>query len=277
MMLKQLGMFAILAVCLFTIAIVDCDGDIKPPAPEGMVLIPAGTFEIGTNEEIRTVHIDAFFMDEHEVTNLEYKEFLLENPRWQKHLIDSRFHDGPYLFSWDGNTYPSGKADHPVIYVSWYAAMAYAEWAGKRLPTSTEWEYAARGGLARKEYPWGDTITPKDANYGDHVGTTTAVGQYAANGYGLYDMSGNVWEWCLDKYEDDVWPSDNSRNPIVGGQTIQWLLDNFTSIPTNSKRVLRGGCWNTGPGVMPIDVRAGISPTIVLGSFGFRCSRPVTP
>ena len=275
MMLKRLGMFAVLAG-FFALAMggIRAEPRDEPQAPEGMVLIPAGTFDFGT-KEIRTVHIDAFFMDEHEVTTAEYKEFLLENPRWQKHLIDERFHDGPYLFFWDGNNYPSGKADHPVVYVSWYAAMAYAAWAGKRLPTSMEWEYAARGGLARKEYPWGDTITPKDANYDEHVGGTTAVGRYAANGYGLYDMSGNVWEWCLDKDEGDVWPSDNSRNPIAGGQTIQWILDNFKSIPPNSSRVLRGGCWNTGPELMPIAYRGGVLPAIVHGSFGFRCVRDI--
>ena len=255
--------------------------------PEGMVLIPAGQFQMGSNDDeadndeqpVHTVHIDAFFMDEHEVTNLEYKEFILENPRWQKSRIDKRFHNGNYLSRWSGNNYPSGKANHPVTHVSWYAAMAYAEWAGKRLPTEAEWEYAARGGVAGKKYPSGkNTISTRDANYNRHVGDTTAVGRYAANGYDLYDMAGNVWEWCLDEYDADFYfVSRDSRNPISGARTIQWILDNFTSIPTNSSRVLRGGSWNSSAQSLRFASRLGGTPTHADGYFGFRCARAVTP
>ena len=254
--------------------------------PEGMVLIPAGQFQMGSNDDeaqndeqpVHTVHIDAFFMDEHEVTNLEYKEFLLENPRWQKSRIDKRFHNGNYLHHWSGNNYPSGKANHPVTYVSWYAAMAYAKWAGKRLPTEAEWEYAARGGLAEKKYPLGNTISTRQANYNGHVGDTTAVGRYDANGYDLYDMAGNVWEWCLDEYDADFYfVSRDSRNPISGARTIQWILDNFTSIPTNTSRVLRGGSWLLDAQNLRVAVRFRYSPTFSLVVIGFRCARAVTP
>ena len=258
----------------------------QPTPPEGMVLIPAGQFQMGSiddeaaNDEqpVHTVHLDAFFMDEHEVTNLEYKEFLLENPRWQKSRIDKRFHNGNYLKHWSGNNYPSGKANHPVTYVSWYAAMAYAEWAGKRLPTEAEWEYAARGGLAGMKYPSGNTISTRQANYKSHVGDTTAVGRYAANGYDLYDMAGNVWEWCLDEYDADFYfVSRNSRNPLSGARTIQWILDNFTSIPTNSSRVLRGGGWNSAAQSLRVANRSGDSPADADANYGFRCARAVTP
>ena len=257
-----------------------------PDTPEGMVLIPAGQFQMGSNDDeasnneqpVHTVHLDAFFMDEHEVTNVKYKEFLLENPRWQKSRIDKRFHSGSYLKHWSGNNYPSGKANHPVTYVSWYAAMAYAEWAGKRLPTEAEWEYAARGGLAGMKYPSGNTISTRQANYKNHVGDTTAVGRYAANGYDLYDMAGNVWEWCLDEYDADFYfVSRDSRNPLSGARTIQWILDNFTSIPTNSSRVLRGGSWGNSARNLRVADRNGNSPTNTSGYGGFRCARAVTP
>ena len=254
--------------------------------PAGMVLISAGQFQMGSNDDeaqndeqpVHTVHIDAFFMDEHEVTNLDYKEFILENPRWQKSRIDKRFHSGSYLKHWSGNNYPSGKANHPVTYVSWYAAMAYAEWAGKRLPTEAEWEYAARGGLAEKKYPLGNTISTRQANYSQHAGDTTAVGRYAANGYDLYDMAGNVWEWCLDEYDADFYfVSRDSRNPISGARTIQWILDNFASIPTNSSRVLRGGSWGAVAQNLRVADRDRSTPSYTFDFVGFRCARAVTP
>ena len=319
-MLKQLGIFAILAVCLFAITMsgsnLDADRDngsvTTETTPEGMVLIPAGTFEMGSEDDqanedeqpVHTVHLDAFYMDKYEVTNAQFKAFVDANPEWGKGNIEDRFHEiiggplpegGEYLEHWRGNTYPAGKADHPVTYVNWYAAMAYAEWAGKRLPTEAEWEYAARGGLAGKKYPWGnDEPTPADANYWDsNIRDTTPVGQYAANGYGLYNMAGNVTEWCLDAYESNFYAasdnsrnpiapgfhiaSDNSRNPIASGRRIQWLRENFTSIPPLSSRVLRGGSWNgTAPFLLVAD-RYRTSPTLSESFRGFRCVRAVTP
>ena len=253
-----------------------------PAVPEGMVLIPAGSFEMGSEDDeaaareqpVHTVHLDAFYMDTHEVTNAQFKAFVDANPEWQK----DRFHERNYLHRWSGNNYPSGTANHPVVYVSWYAAMAYAKWAGKRLPTEAEWEYAARGGLAGKKYPWGDTITPNDANYDNHVGHPTPVGQYPANGYGLYDMAGNVREWCLDAYDEDFYAvSDDSRNPIAGGQTIQWLCENFTSVPDDSSRVLRGGTWLHDAGGLHVTARYLYEPTYPIFDIGFRCVKDVTP
>ena len=266
------------------VAPVEEEAATEMPTPDGMVLIPAGQFQMGSNDEdsrhneqpVHTVHLDAFYMDEHEVTNLEYKEFLLENPRWQKSRIDTRFHDGDYLKYWRGNNYLNGTANRPVRHVSWYAAMAYAQWAGKRLPTEAEWEYAARGGLAGQTYPWGNTISAADANYNNHRGSTTVVGRYAANGYGLYDMAGNVWEWCLDEYDADFYfVSRSSRNPLSGEPTIQWL--NFTSILPNTRRVLRGGDWGGSAQYLRVAHRDGTSPTSTSSHFGFRCVRAVTP
>ena len=216
--------------------------------PEGMVLIPAGEFEMGShtgkkNERpVHTVYLDAFYMDIYEVTNAQYKAFIDANPEWQKDNIAPEYHDGVYLRLWDGNDYPEGKADHPVIYVSWYAAMAYAEWAGKRLPTEAEWEKAARGGLVGKPYPSGDTLDTLLANYARNFGAPIAVGQYPPNGYGLYNMAGNVSEWCLDEYDPNFYATVPRENPVSKG-TRQAIINDFKKVQEKD-RILRGGCWS---------------------------------
>ena len=257
----------------------------KLMVPKGLVSIPAGEFQMGSNDPealnheqpVHTVYVDAFFMDEHEVTNLEYQEFVLANPEWQREQIDSEFHDGEYLKLWRGrrgNDYPKGKADHPVVYVSWYTAMAYAEWVGKRLPTEAEWEYAARGGLAGKKYPWGDVFEfdkPDKANLGN-IGDTTAVGKYPPNGYGLYDMTGNVWEWCLDEYNKDFYSMSPRENPLSGANSVDWVINNFTSVTTH--RVLRGSSWRwSGFLGLRVAFRRWKRPLFTTGYFGFRCAR----
>ena len=260
----------------------------KTLPPEGMVLIPAGEFQIGSNDAeadddeqpVRTVYVDAFYMDETEVTNAQFKEFVLENPRWQKNRIDGKFHNGRYLWAWDGNNYPKGKDKHPVISVSWYAAIAYAEWTGKRLPTEAEWERAARGGLVDKKYPHGNTLTPRDANYGNNTKNTTAVGRYPANGYGLYDMTGNVSEWCLDVYHRgfySTFPQEGvARNPLAGANTIQWIVDNFTNVNVDVSRVQRGGNWFDKTRGLRVADRHDFKPPSAFWVIGFRCVRSVT-
>ena len=251
--------------------------------PEGMVLIPAGKFQMGSidadadddEKPVHTVYVDAFYMDTHEVTNAAYKAFVDANPQWQKGNIQAEFHDGEYLSDWDGNNYPAGKADHPVTYVSWYAAMAYSAWAEKRLPTEAEWEYAARGGLEGKKYPWGDTISDQNANYYPHVRETTAVGRYAENNYDLFDMAGNVWEWCLDEWIFDFYADSPERNPLSGAPTLRWIQENFASV--QSARVLRSGSWNSRAQGVRVANREFYKPTLTSSVFGFRCVRAVTP
>ena len=258
-----------------------------PPAPEGMVLIPAGEFEMGSNDgpnneqPVHTVYVDAFYMDKYEVTNLDYKKFVLANPQWQKDRIRKALHNGMYLHHWTGNNYPTGKANHPVTYVNWYAAMAYAKWAGKRLPTEAEWEKAARGGKSGLKYPWGNTISRDRANYNKHVGDTTAVGKYPANGYGLYDMAGNVWEWCLDAYDENFYFSSPPRNPLSDVNTLSnanLIIDDHTNV--KGSRVLRGGSWFRTAQNVRVAFRGSFLPlgTSVTGIvYGFRCARTVSP
>lgn len=259
----------------------------KVVIPEGMVLIPEGEFQLGSvsgeagtvEQPGHTVYLDAFYMDKYEVTNAEYKKFVDANPEWQKGTIASGFHDGNYLVNWDGNTYPSGKANHPVVSVSWYAAAAYADWVNKRLPTEAEWEKAARGSVEGQKYPWGNSIDDSKANYSLNVGltgNTTPVGDYPPNGYGLYDIVGNVLEWCLDTYDKDFYDDPPNNNPIAGDDGIEEVVDNFKNII--SSRALRGGSWSeSGQPRVWITYRRGNEPARTSHLIGFRCAKSVTP
>lgn len=256
----------------------------EPIIPDGMVLIPEGEFQMGSNngdadndeQPVHTVHLDAFYIDANEVTNGEFKDFVLANPAWQKDGIDEKFHDGNYLQDWNGNNFPLGERDHPVRYVSWYAAMAYAAWVDKRLPTEAEWEKAARGGLEKKQYPWGNGINLKRANYGKHLGETTPVGDYPANDYGVHDIAGNVWEWCLDGYEADFYANSPPRNPTAGANNVEDIVNDFENIV--DFRVIRGGGWNSNPEWLRASNRHGTSPAYAgIGALGFRCARSVSP
>ena len=251
------------------------------PSYPNMVLIPAGEFQMGSSDNdaeddekpIHIVYVDAFYIDKYEVTNAQYREFIDANPQWQKDRIPKKYHDGDYLKHWNGNNYPPGKDNHPVVYVSWYAAMAYAEWSGKRLPTEAEWERAARGGWIGKKYAWGYSLKFSKANYGESVGDTTPVGSYDANGYGLYDMAGNVWEWCLDKYEADFYSISPRRNPLAGG-TVNGILSNW--IDVSSVRVLRGGSWVSNAKFVRVSDRTRFTPQITNNARGFRYVKSVT-
>ena len=188
-----------------------------------MVLIPAGSFEMGDHldgmkraQPVHKVELDAFYIDIYEVTVGQYKQFLLETEHQQP--------------SWNWIKKYSPTDDHPMINVTWYDAVAYTEWAGKQLPTEAQWEYAARGGLAGKRYPWGnkkadgsqcnfaDKNAPHDFFGIDRIADdgyryTAPVGSYPANGYGLYDIAGNVWEWCSDWYDENYYSDLPVQNP----------------------------------------------------------------
>ena len=244
-----------------------------------MVLIPAGEFLMGgaddeahSNEQpVHPVYVDTFYMDRYLVTNAQYKVFVDANPQWRKDLIPRDYCDGDYLHSWNGGSYPDGKGNHPVTGVSWYAAMAYARRVGKRLPTEAEWEKAARGGLVGMKYPWGNTIDANMANYEENIGDTTPVDRYMPNRYGLYDMSGNVDEWCFDAYDETFYANSPHRNPVAGGQ----VGNNFTSVELN--RVLRGGSWLLSARTLRVAARGINTPPYAGNLIGFRCARAVSP
>ena len=244
-----------------------------------MVRIPAGEFQMGSNgitdaTPRHTVYLDEFYIDPYEVTNAQFKAFIDANPEWSKDNIPSEYHNGNYLKHWNGNDYPNGKTNHPVVYVSWYAAMAYAKWKGKRLPTEAEWEKAARGGVAGKRYVWGNSRDPGKANYGYYGKHTRNVGSYLPNGYGLHDMGGNVWELCLDEYNKNFYRRSPKKNPIAGVPDIEALMEDFTSVKT--MRVSRGGSWNT-PGPAHAASRGDDKPTNTNSWLGFRCAKSPPP
>lgn len=246
-----------------------------------MMLIPAGEFQMGSNDynnekPVHPVYVDAFYMDKYEVTNEQYKKFIDANLQWSKSRIERKYHDGDYLKYWDGNNYSDREADYPVGWVSWYAANAYAEWAGKRLPTEAEYEKAARGGLKKKKFPWGDRISSDDTNYPVHIDsrhiksdipsqsdisrweTKFPVGSFDANGYGLYDMAGNIWEWCADWYDKEYYSRSPRRNP--------------TGPSSGKSRVLRGGKLPFGVGnPLRCADRESFKPTNTSPHIGFRC------
>ena len=256
---------------------VNLDKALKTPNPENMVLVHEGEFQMGSEDEeafgdehpIHSVYLDAFYMDKYLVTNEQYKSFVDENPQWSKRDIPKKYGDVDYLKHWRANSFPINQAEYPVVNVSWYAAMAYAQWVGKRLPTEAEWEKAARGGKSRNKYPWGDIADPSMINYDWNIGSTTAVGEYPPNEFDLYDMCGNVWEWCLDAYQDGVIIGALPRNPIVGANTIEWIENHFLDVETN--RVLRGGSWRIPASLVRIANRNAEAPSYSLNVIGFRC------
>ena len=236
----------------------------KKTPSSGMAQIPGGCFDMGDHfsegaiDELpaHNVCISAFEMDVHEVTNAEYAECVAGGGC----TVPSN------TGSYSRATYYGDAAydDFPVISVDWYQASDYCAWTNKRLPTEAEWEYAARGGLSGKRFPWGDTLSGTNANYwnsGDPWDNDTSeVEYYAPNGYGLYDMAGNVWEWVNDWWQIDYYSVSPPNDP--------------PGPPNGTSRGLRGGAWVHQ---LAYDLRVADrvfnNPGDTLNRIGFRCAR----
>jgi len=237
------------------------------PGIKDMVLIPAGPFSMGSSSEgaeaspdekpVHTVFLDAYYIDKYEVTNAHYQRFVLETG----HPVP--FVDKPWAeaYNWKGTAYPSGTGNYPVVLVTWEDAQAYAAWIKKRLPTEAEWEKAARAHLVGKQYPYGDTLEMNCANFDKGFFRKNAlnpVGSFEPNAIGLYDMAGNVWEWCQDWYDADYYkksPAQNPRGPAAG-----------------LYRVDRGGAWVNDTNYLRCSQRGKNSPDSKSHITGFRCA-----
>jgi len=219
------------------------------------ILIPAGEFNMGKNTSNPTdwqpehkVVIDSFYLDAYEVTNQQYAEFC----RATKHAL-------PEFWGMKEFKCSPEFPDHPVVGVSWFDAESYAKWAGKRLPTEAEWEYACRGGLVDQNFHTGNQLDSTKANFAKKYKGTLRVGTFAPNAFGLYDMPGNVWEWTADNYADDYYQDSEPSNPKG---------------PKNGRfKVIRGGSWHSGAMCVQNYFRNGLSPSWIDFGVGFRCAK----
>lgn len=279
-----------------------------------MVRLTGGTFTMGTTDSVgfpedgegpaRRVTLDPFYIDSYAVTNAEFLQFIRETsyttdaerfgwsfvfedfiePADEKHVGQRVAQapwwvavEGAYWFRPDGpSSNVTDRLKHPVTHVSWRDARAYADWAGKRLPTEAEWEYAARGGLAQKRYAWGDEFRPEgehrcniwQGNFpeynteNDGYLGTGPVNAYEPNGYGLYNVAGNVWEWCADWFSADYHTTDTYSH------------DNPTGPSDGESRVMRGGsylCHRSYCNRYRVAARSQNTPESSTGNIGFRC------
>jgi len=281
----------------------------------GMVRVDGGAFLMGTNDPhghpadgegpVHRVHLDPFWISGTAVSNAAFTAFVdatghrtgaqvagwsfvfggllpddfppthgvAQAPWWRQVFgADWRHPEGP-------QSDLQGRLDHPVVHVTWHDAQAYCRWAGYRLPTEAEWEYAARGGLRRAAFPWGDELEPGGTHrmnvwqgsfpngntLADGYLGTAPVGAFPPNGYGLYNMTGNVWEWCGDWFDPRFYRRSPRHNP--------------TGPSRGSLRVMRGGsylCHASYCRRYRVGARSGNGPGSSTGNLGFRCVRSLS-
>jgi iron(II)-dependent oxidoreductase len=240
---------------------------------DATVPIPAGSFLMGTNFDRadpqdhpqHTVRLPEYRIDKYLVTNAQYARFLAESG-----------HRPPS--TWKNGRIPDGQLLYPVTLVNWYDARAYAQWAGKRLPTEAEWEKAARGTDGRR-WPWGNTMDPKRLNTYYNMGSATNVDTFknGVSPFGVFDMAGNVSEWV----EDDFLPYDGSDAPadIFQGKVAKVVTPEDRALKLSEQipvkqhyKVLRGGSWKSDPFSTATYHRSYDWPNYASDFFGFRCA-----
>lgn len=293
-----------------------------PPSPagvasggaedDGMVVIPGGSFLMGTDDPegfradgegpVREVRVSGFRMDAQAVSNERFARFVAETG----YVTEAQRFGWSYVFAgflpaalrrgaarpdgtpwwcgvdgarWDSPEGPgsgvAGRENHPVVHLSWNDALAYCRWAGSRLPTEAEWEYAARGGLEQRRYPWGDELTPDGEHrcniWQGHFPTrntaedgyagTAPVDAFAPNGFGLFGVAGNVWEWCADWWSTEH-PSRRRSDP--------------RGPSSGTEKVMKGGsylCHRSYCNRYRVAARTRNTPDSTTGNLGFRCVR----
>lgn len=258
---------------------------------------------------VRPVRVGGFWMDATEVTNAQFAAFVhatgyvtaaeratADAPAGALVFVGAGADGSRVLENWEFRAgadwgHPEGPGsgldgrwDHPVVHVSWDDAAAYARWAGKSLPTEAEWEFAARGGLEGVDYPWGAERTPQGAwrhnvwqgdfprrnLRRDGHAATAPVRSFPPNAYGLYEISGNVWEWCADWYRPDAYASAAADDPQGPASSFD------PQEPEIHKRVLRGGsflCSEQYCTGYRVSARMKSAPDTGLCHTGFRCVR----
>jgi len=281
----------------------------------GQVPLPGGRFAMGDAFDegyaadgegpVHEVHLRPFHLDATTVTNAQFAAFVRDTDHVTEaetlglsavfHLavaadprdVLHRVEEAPWWLAVRGADWrhPDGRLssattrpNHPVVHVSWTDAAAYARWAGKRLPTEAEWEYAARGGLAARRYAWGDELAPRGSwrcniwqgdfprsnSLEDGWLTTAPVKSYRPNGYGLWNMTGNVWEWCSDWFS----PTYYRTSPVADPEGPRH----------GEQRVMRGGsflCHESYCNRYRVAARSSNTPESASANLGFRCANDV--
>ena len=287
-------------------------GNSKEGSFENMIKLPGGKFLMGTNDKdgfpadgegpVREITLDPFYIDANTVTNLQFSKFInaagyeteAERYGWSFVFYGLLSEENkkadfqvaaqtPWWCAIQGAKWnqPEGKGsdinermDHPAVHVSWNDAMAYCSWANKRLPTEAEWEYAARGGLVQKKFPWGDELMQDNEHHCNtwqgtfpdynsledgYLGTAPAK-SFRPNNFGLYNMAGNVWEWCHDWFSSDFHQSGPRINP--------------KGPPNGEAKVMRGGsflCHHSYCNRYRVAARSSNTIDSSTSNIGFRC------